>query len=166
MISGNMVGSYSQIGKTFILVDESGAEITGVVTENVKAFNATAADVKIGKTFVSDEGVLEGTDTKTYRTTQGVQAVAVGKAVSIPLSYYKQYDYTEFQCVITKFNSNLANSTAAIKISLNSNVYNTGSADVISSVSKNSETESIDLNIVNDTDHIIIVHYMTYKEEV
>ena len=32
-ISGNLVGSYSQIGKTFILTDENGNELTGVVVD-------------------------------------------------------------------------------------------------------------------------------------
>ena len=39
MISGNMVGSYSQLGKTFIITDADGNELTGVVTENVQIFD-------------------------------------------------------------------------------------------------------------------------------
>ena len=32
-IYGNMVGAYSQMGKTFILEDENSNEMTGVVTD-------------------------------------------------------------------------------------------------------------------------------------
>ena len=164
-ISGGLVGSYSQLGRTLVLVDEAGNELTGVITENVQILDATPADVKIGKTFAGDEGILEGTDTKTYRTTQGMQGVPVGASISIPLSHYDQYDYTKFQCIITSFNTNLTNSTAAIKISLNDNIYNVGSTDVLSSISKNAENKTIDLNIVNDTGNIVVVNYMTCKEE-
>lgn len=165
MISGNMVGMYSSIGKTIILVDEDGNEVAGLITENAQVFNATPEDVKIGKTFAGEEGILEGTDTKTYRTTHGMQGIPAGKSISIPLSHYDQYDYTKFQCIITSFNSSLINSTAAIKISLNDNIYNVCSTDVVSNISKNAETKSIDLNIVNDTGSIVVINYMTYKEE-
>jgi hypothetical protein len=61
MINGNMVGSYSQIGKTFILVDESGKELTGVVVEQETVFTATDNDVRSGKVYASNDGVSVGT---------------------------------------------------------------------------------------------------------
>ena len=42
MICGNMVGSYSQIGKTFTLVDEDGNEIVGVVVDKETISNTFA----------------------------------------------------------------------------------------------------------------------------
>lgn len=164
MINGNMVGGTAPI-KTVKIVDENGNEILGVVTENLVVFDAKPSDVKINKTFASDDGVQIGENTITYRTTQGRRGIPSGSSVSIPLSDYAQYDYTKFQCIITSFNTNLNNSTAAIKISINDDVFNVGSTDVVSSITKNIESESIDLNITNDTDNIIVVYYMTYKEE-
>jgi hypothetical protein len=61
MISGNMVGTYSAIGKTFILVDENGNEITGVVVDKETVFTATDNDVREGKVYASDDGVSVGT---------------------------------------------------------------------------------------------------------
>jgi hypothetical protein len=61
MINGNMVGSYSQIGKTFILVDESGKELTGVVVEQETVFTATDNDVRSGKVYASNDGISVGT---------------------------------------------------------------------------------------------------------
>ena len=61
MINGNMVGSYSQIGKTFILVDASGKELTGVVVEQETVFTATDNDVRSGKVYASNDGVSVGT---------------------------------------------------------------------------------------------------------
>jgi uncharacterized protein YabE (DUF348 family) len=61
MINGNMVGSYSQIGKTFTLVDEDGNEISGVVVDQEVIFTATDSDVRQGKVYASDNGVSVGT---------------------------------------------------------------------------------------------------------
>lgn len=60
-ISGNMVGSYSAIGKTFILVDEDGNEITGVVVDKETVFTAKDNDVREGKVYASNDGVSVGT---------------------------------------------------------------------------------------------------------
>ena len=61
MISGNMVGSYSHLGKTLIFVDESGNEITGVVVGQETVFTATDEDVIKGKVYASNDGVSVGT---------------------------------------------------------------------------------------------------------
>lgn len=61
MICGNMVGSYSQIGKTFVLVDENGNEITGVIVDKEVIFTATDNDVREGKVYASNDGVSIGT---------------------------------------------------------------------------------------------------------
>lgn len=61
MISGNMVGSYSSLGKTLIFVDESGNEITGVVVGQETVFTATDEDVIKGKVYASNDGVSVGT---------------------------------------------------------------------------------------------------------
>lgn len=61
MIIGNMVGSYSSMGKTMIIVDENGNEFLGVVTDSEVIFTATDSDVRKGKVYASDEGVSVGT---------------------------------------------------------------------------------------------------------
>ena len=61
MISGNMVGSYSSLGKTFIIQDEDGNEITGVVVDSEVIFTATDSDVRAGKVYASNDGVSVGT---------------------------------------------------------------------------------------------------------
>ena len=61
MISGNMVGTYSQIGKTFILVDGNGNELTGVVVDSETVFTAVDSDVIKGKVYASNNGVSTGT---------------------------------------------------------------------------------------------------------
>lgn len=61
MISGNMVGMYSSIGKTLVLVDADGNELTGVVVGSEIIFTATDSDVRAGKVYASNDGVSVGT---------------------------------------------------------------------------------------------------------
>lgn len=60
-ISGNLVGAYSSIGKTFILIDNDGNELTGVVVDSQVVFTAVDSDVKKGKVYASNDGVSTGT---------------------------------------------------------------------------------------------------------
>ena len=60
-IIGNMIGCYSPIGKTFIIEDENGNEITGIVVDKETVFTATAADIVKGKIAGTDDGVVVGT---------------------------------------------------------------------------------------------------------
>lgn len=60
-ICGNVVGAYSPIGKTFIIQDEDGNEITGIVVNQETVFTATAADIVKGKVAGTDDGVVTGT---------------------------------------------------------------------------------------------------------
>lgn len=60
-IVGNMVGCYSPMGKTFIIEDENGNEITGIVVDQETIFTATAADIVKGKVAGTDDGVVVGT---------------------------------------------------------------------------------------------------------
>lgn len=166
MISGNMVGSYSQIGKTFILTDENGVELTGVVVDQETIFTAGDNDVREGMVYASDSGVSTGTkNIPAYRTTCGYQAIPPGQAFSIPLAMYDSYDYTQFQCMIAPLNTSFDDSCAVNKIVINDGVYNVQSIDKISSVTKNFDTTSIDLNIVNSDSKVNFIYYFTYKEE-
>jgi hypothetical protein len=61
MISGNLVGSYSSLGKTVIFQQENGDEVVGVIVDSEVVFTATDADVKKGKVYASNNGVSVGT---------------------------------------------------------------------------------------------------------
>lgn len=60
-IVGNMIGCYSPMGKTYIIQDEDGNEITGIVVDKETVFTATAADIVAGKTAGTEDGVVVGT---------------------------------------------------------------------------------------------------------
>lgn len=164
-ISGGLVGSYSQLGKTIIIVDDAGNELTGVITENLQIFDATPADVKIGKTFASDEGIQVGEDTKTCRVRHGAQLILPGKTFSIPIKEYDGYDYTNFQAIVSLFNTSIVDSSETNRVVLYDAVYNVNSNIKIADIEKNVEDKSIDLNLTNDTDDVYIIHFNTYREE-
>ena len=164
-IMGNVVGGASTLGKTLILEGEDGTQIVGVITEQESVFNAKPSDVRIGKKVVTDSGVIEGTNTLTYRTRQSTRLIRPGDDYSIPLSDYNLYDFTKLQCIIVTKNTSLSDSFAAEKIVLDDGVYQVGSVEQISTVTKNIETKSIDLNLINDTDETKYIRYFTYKDE-
>ena len=166
-ISGNLVGSYSSLGKTFILVDEEGNEITGVCVDNPVVFTAGDNDVREGMVYASDSGVSTGTkDIPAYRTEQGIYMVFSGEDFVMMFSDdYDTYDYTELQCIIAPFNTNLEDSVASDRIVLNNMVYPTNSSVPLSSVSKDNDNKLIKFNITNNTNQDYLIHYFTYRRE-
>ena len=168
MISGNMVGSYSQMGKTLVLVDEGGNEFTGVIVDQETIFTAGDNDVREGMVYASDSGVSTGTkDIPAYRTSAGIEIIPPSCAFSILLPRYNQYDYTVFQCMISLANmDNLDASVETSMISINDAVYEVNSTTKLADVSKNITGQSIDLNINNSSENYYIIHYFTYRQEV
>lgn len=164
-ILGNTVGGGGGSGKTFIIEDETGAQFMAVVVDEMTVFDAKPKDVKIGKTFVSDSGVGVGEDTKTYHVMFASYLIFPGETFSIPLEESNLYDYTQFQAMISQFNTTFFDSTITDKLSLYDAVYNVNSIDKISDVTKNTQTKTIDLNIINDTEFVYVIHFNLYREE-
>lgn len=60
-IYGNVIGCSSGCGKTFLIEDENGNQLTGIVVDELTIFTATPEDIKIGKVAGTDSGVVTGT---------------------------------------------------------------------------------------------------------
>lgn len=164
-IYGNMIGGNSKIN-VLQLEMEDGTILEGVIANDAPVITATPKDVRKGKTFIASNGVVEGQkDIPSYRTHKGIYGVFPGEQCSIPLSHYDLYNYTKLQCIIAPYNTTLENSVAANKVVINDYLYEVNSTEILSTVTKNAETKSIDLNIINTTDNDLIVHYFTYKKE-
>lgn len=165
-IYGNTVG-VSSLPKSYLLETEDGAQLVGVLVGEETIFTADAStDIREGKVAATEAGVVTGTKRiPAYETTQSFRVILPGRNYSIPLSLYDRYDYTKLQCVIAKYDSDPAKRMAADKIVINDNVYAVNSSEVLSNVTKNFDTKSIDLNITNDTDHSYLIYYFTCKEE-
>ena len=151
---------------TYILVDEDGNEVVGVMVDAETVFDATANDIRAGKTAATEDGVTTGEkDIPAYHTTEGFVAVPVGSKFSIYIATAERYDFTKLQAIICPFNTTVADSVAAEKVSIDRNVYQVNSTDVLATVSINPETKTIDLGIENNGDTPYIIRYFTYKEE-
>lgn len=166
MIYGNMIGNGAAPLKTVIIEDVDGNQMTGVVTGSEVVFTATDNDVREGLVYASDDGISTGTkNIPAYETTQESILILPGENFSINLEHRDKYDYTKIQGIIAKFNTSFVDSVETNKIVLNDGVYSVNSTDVISNITKNIKTKSIDFNVANDTEDIYVIHYFTYKEE-
>lgn len=165
IIVGNSVGGVAPL-KTLILEDPSGLEIIGVVTESEQVFNARPQDIRIGKIAVTDNGVVEGTNTITYRTESGFRLIEPGNRFSIPFQNYDQYDYTKFQCSIVKYSSDYTNNAESLGVSIGNNIFSTSTTEILGAITPDLSNKSIDLGFDNTTAYSYFIFYFTYREEV
>lgn len=162
MISGNMVGSYSQMGKTFILVDEDGNEITGVVVDQETVFTAGDNDVRAGMVYASDGGVSTGTkDIPIYHSTEGYKIVTNGSKFILPIPHY---DYTKLQALFCSYNTSFENSVATDRVVVNNSVYPVQSFEAESEITLNTDNGYIDFGITNTSGKPYLIRYFTFKE--
>lgn len=149
----------------YLLTDENGTEIPAVFVENEVVFTATANDIRLGTIAATEEGVTTGTkEIPCYITTEGCTAVPAGSSFDIPLNSSK-CEYTKLQALICKFNSSYEDSVETDRVSIDGNVYSVNSADIIASVTVDTDTKVIKLGITNDSSVPYIIRYFTYKEE-
>lgn len=168
IIVGNSVGGTSPL-KTLILEDPSGLEITGVVTENAQVLTAVASqDIREGKVAITSDGVvIGGKRIPAYETSKGNEIILPNSEFTISmLSDYDRYNYTQLQCIITLFNTDINSSVLSKKVVIDDTVYNVDDNIALSSVTKDDETKTIKLNITNDTDNTYVIRYFSYKEDI
>lgn len=165
-VHGNATGGFG-MPKTLVFVDENENELTtGVIVGEEAVFTAGLNDIRAGKIAANAEGVVTGTkDIPGARCRQASYGILPGESVTIPLSSYDLYDYTKFQCIIADFNTTLQDSVSTNKVAINDYVYEVNSTEAISQITKNIGTKSIDLNIANNSETDLIVHYFVFKEE-
>ena len=167
-IIGNMAGCYSPMGKTFVIIDENGNEITGVVTEQEQIFTATDNDVREGMVYAGDSGVSTGTkNIPAYHTTEGIKIITSGETFSITLndvSNLNRYDYTKLQAIICPYNTSLSTSVSAEQVVIEDKVYTVQTTVAIADITKNESSKSIELGITNNSSKKYIIRYFTYKE--
>ena len=157
------VGKMEEEAQTYILEDENGNEVTAVFVENETVFDATADDIRIGKTAATGSGVVVGTKViPAYHTEEGYSLIPTGSAFTIPLD--ELYDFTKLQAVICPWSGSVSGSVAAEKVSIDENVYAVNSTESLSTVSRDSENKEINLGITNESGSLYLIRYFTYKE--
>lgn len=148
--------------KSFIIADNEGNEVSAVLVDDEVVVTATAGDIRKGKTALSYDGLVVGTcEDFTCYFAEGYVTIPNGERFVIPHEYY---DYDNFQAVVCRFNTNVANSVGVIKVALNNSVYDVQSTEPISAIVKDDVNKCIDLGIVNDTGNTCIIRYFIHKE--
>lgn len=164
MIYGNATGGFG-MPKMLEIVDDNGNTLVGAVTDSEVTLDATRADVKVGKIFASNDGIEEGTDTKTYRVSTGTRYIFADSEFKIILEDYDMYNYSQLLAMIMPYDTSIDQSTAVNRVVINNNVYNAGSNTTLSSIVKDDTEKAIILGITNgSTPHVI--RYFLYKEEI
>ena len=160
-IIGNMAGCYSPMGKTFIIEDENGNEITGVVTEQEQIFTATDNDVREGMVYASDNGVSTGTkNIPGYHTRYGYKFALPGSEVKISVP---EYNYNNLFVTITTYDSSVDGSLSSTYVAIDGRMYVAGSATKISDITVDTVNEQINLGMT--VTEKSVVRYLVTKEE-
>lgn len=153
--------------KVFILRDEAGNQVVGVLASTETVLTATVQDIRKGETAVTEEGMVVGEKIiPAYHTHEGTKLIMPNKEMVINFSAFDipYYDYTKLQAIICVYNTTISNSVNADKVSINDKVYNVNSTEVLSSVTKRIEDKTISFGIVNELEKPCVVRYFTYKE--
>lgn len=148
---------------TYILVDENGVEVPAVLVDEKVTLTATVNDIRIGTTAVTEAGFVTGEkEIPAYHTTGGYTLIPNGSPVRIMAT--KNCEYTKLQALICTFNTTTSNSVAAEKVCIDNSVYQVNSTDILSSVTVDVSTKTINLGITNTSGKPQILRYFMYKE--
>lgn len=160
-IMGNFVGSYSQMGKTFVIEDENGNELTGVITKQEVIFDATDNDVREGMTYASDSGISTGTKfIPPYYVRYGYKTVFAGKNATIVAP---EYDYESLLITIATYNTSWSQSTVLTYVSVDNAVYSMEDNSKVSDIVIDHDNATINLGItVNEKS---ILRYFVVMED-
>lgn len=150
---------------TYLLRDEEGNEVVGVLVDEETIFDATENDIREGVTAATGEGVTVGTKViPSYHTSEGYRYIPVGSECTIPLPVLDKYDFTKLQVIVCLFNTTAEDSVSSEHIVVENRVYPVRSAVSISTVTKNAENKSIDLGMINNGTAPLVLRFFTYKE--
>lgn len=150
---------------TYILVDENGTEAYATVVENKVVFDATANDIRLGKTAATGDGVTVGTkEIPPYRAEEGHMTIEPGGALEIPM-FSDMCHYTTLQIIVCAYNTFIDDSVSSEKVAIDNNVYAVGSTTVLSKVTVDSSSQTIKLGLTNDRNYSLVVRFMVIKED-
>lgn len=150
------------LGKTIILEDDYGHEFTAVFADAPITLDATANDIRLGKSAATVEGVTLGEkEIPTYHTIKGHQIIMPGNQCLISVVHY---NYTQLQALFCLYESSIMSSVYTNKVTIGNKVYAVNSTEELSSIEVDESAQKINLGIINDTDTPYVIRYFTYKE--
>lgn len=147
---------------TYIIVDKNGNEIPAVFVDNEQSFTATANDIRIGTTAVTEAGVTVGEkEIPSYYVSEGYKIVTPGSKFVLPMP---DYDYTKLQAIFCPYNTSMANSVSAEKVAIEGHVYLVKSTSPEIAIEKDAENKQVNFGFTNDSGSIYLIRYFSYKE--
>jgi len=148
-IYGNAVGGTAPI-KTLIMTDEDGNEITGVVTGSEVIFDATPADVRIGKKFASNEGIQVGE--LVVSSSYGSIVLSANSEAAIPAP---EYEYSHLMVTICRYDTNEEQSVVPMYVSVGDAMYDAISGTKLSDIAVDTENGQINLGITVNEEYVL-----------
>lgn len=156
---------FEEARTVYMIVTEDGEEFAQLTTQETVELTATANDIRLGTTAVTENGVVTGEkDIPSYHTEEGVRMVRPNREFSLVFGN-SLYDYTKLQAMTAPFNTSFSESVAVDRIVIENSVYEVGSTNPISTVTKDDENKSINFGIMNGNSPSVI-RYFTYREEI
>lgn len=155
---------FEEAQNVYLLVTEDGEEFVQLNGQEEVDLTATANDIRLGTTAVTEKGVTTGEkDIPMYHTTSGTKLVKANQIFTLSLPYEDMYDYTEFQGMTAPYNESFSKSVAVDRVVIENTVYPSESTEPISTVVKDNENKSINLGFTNG-DKPYVIRYFIYKE--
>ena len=155
---------FEEAKTVYMIVTEDGEEFAQLSSQEVVELTATANDIRLGATAVTEKGVITGEkDIPSYHTMQSIRAIRPNQPFVLTFND-KQYDYTKIQAMTAPYNENLSNSVAVDRVVIDDSVYPIGSTESISTITKDDENKAINFGIMNG-DTPSVIRYFTYREE-
>lgn len=160
-ILGNALGAFG-FPKTYILTDENGNELVGVVTESEIIFTATDNDVREGSVYAGDGGVSTGTkEIPPYYARYGLKVLLAGKEaiISVP-----KYNYSNLLITISTYDTDINQSVDVSYVSVDNSIYEIGNSIKISDAIMNEEAHQIELGVTVSEKSVL--RYSVIMEEI
>ena len=155
---------FEEAKTVYMIVTEDDEEFAQLITQEEVELTATANDIRLGTTAVTEKGVTEGEKfIPSYHTEQGVRVIRPNKPFVLPFDN-DLYDYTKLQAMTAPFNKSISNSVAVDRVVIEDAVYLPGTTEPISTVAKDDENKAINFGVING-DTPSVIHYFTYREE-
>lgn len=155
---------FSESQTVYVIVTEDGKKYAQLNSQEIVELTATANDIRLGTTAVTEDGVITGEkDIPSYHTKQSARFVRANSPFVLPF-FDQQYDYTELQAMTAPFNESTSKSVAVDRVVIENSVYLPGTTEPISTVTKDDANKSINFGIMNG-DTPSVIRYFTYREE-
>lgn len=122
---------------------------------------ATANDIRINTSAITDVGYTEGTkEIPSYISRTGQKFVLAGKEVTLTIP---EYNYSQLQAMVSNFNTTVNDSVEVVMVTIDDSVYEAKSTNKLADITIDDDTMTINFGVTVDQKSVL--RYFTMKEE-